>query len=325
MKFSKEWILFAVFVVLFLAMSLIAPNFLTSFNIENMLSQVPELAILTLGMLVVVLTAGIDLSMTYMASASGIVTVHLLSTGHGLLVSILAGLLVAVVFGLLNGFVIAYIGVTPILATLGSMTLFEGLGQLFTKGKPISGFPASYSVIGNGSIGPIPFSLLILAILAVVTGILLNRTRWGRSVYMLGSNPVATLFSGIHTKRVLMWVYTFSGIMAGIAAVIMTSRYNSASYDLGTSYLLQSISAAVLGGADIAGGYGKVTGALLGVGIFEILADGLQLLGIPSAVVDVLMGGVLILVLLLNFATARYKTTRFRMATSKQKQIGIPT
>ncbi|MCL6443498.1 MAG: ABC transporter permease [Alicyclobacillus sp.] len=324
MKVNKEWILFIVFVVLFGVMSLAAPNFLSLLNIENMLSQLPEFALITLGQMVVILTAGIDLSITYLASFSGIVTVAMLNAHQGIVISILVGLGVALLCGVLNGWVIAYVGVSPILATLGTMSLFEGLGQLVTSGRPISGFPQSYGMIGNGSIGPVPYSMLIFAAMLALSAVLLNGTRWGRSVYMVGSNPVATLFSGIRTRRVLLWVYVFSALMAGLAAIIMTSRYNSASYDLGNSYLLQSISAVVLGGVSISGGYGKLSGVMLGVFIFEVLSDGLQLIGVPQAMVDVLMGAILILVLLLNFVASRRNQRRVRQSADRNEP-GVPT
>ncbi|WP_035300180.1 ABC transporter permease [Brevibacillus thermoruber] len=307
---SKEWILGYVFAGLFLLMTLFVPGFFDAYNLINMLFQLPELGILSLGMMVVLLTAGIDLSITFLAALAGVIVATLLTNGYSVPVSILAGVATALAGGLLNGFFIAVVGVSPILVTLGTMTLFEGIVLLLTKGNSISGFPESYSLIGNGLLGAVPIPILIFAAIAVILSILLNKTAWGRSVYMFGNNPTATLFSGINTTRVVLWVYLFAALMAAVAAIIMTSRYNSAKVDIGSSYLLQSIAVAVLGGTSISGGYGKVIGVVLAVGIFQIISNGLNLLGVSSMVIDMLMGTILIGVLLINYVSAKRKQSQ---------------
>jgi simple sugar transport system permease protein len=307
---SKEWILGYVFAGLFLLMTLFVPGFFDAYNLINMLFQLPELGILSLGMMVVLLTAGIDLSITFLAALAGVIVATLLTNGYSVPVSILAGVATALAGGLLNGFFIAGVGVSPILVTLGTMTLFEGIVLLLTKGNSISGFPESYSLIGNGLLGVVPIPILIFAAIAVILSILLNKTAWGRSVYMFGNNPTATLFSGINTTRVVLWVYLFAALMAAVAAIIMTSRYNSAKVDIGSSYLLQSIAVAVLGGTSISGGYGKVIGVVLAVGIFQIISNGLNLLGVSSMVIDMLMGTILIGVLLINYVSAKRKQSQ---------------
>lgn len=309
-KFSKESTLGVILLGLFLFMSVFAPGFLDSYNLHNMMFQLPELGILALAMMVVIITAGIDLSLTFVAALAGVVIALMLTGGFPMIGAIAAGLGVAAACGLLNGFFVSIIGVSPILVTLGSMVLFEGIILSITKGNAISGFPESFGWIGNGSIGFLPFPIIIFALLAAVTSILLNKTKWGRSVYMIGSNPVATLFSGINAKRVLIGVYLFSALLASFASIIMIARYNSAKVDLGSSYLLQSIAAAVLGGTEIAGGYGKVMGTVYAVGIFQVLSNGLNLLGVPRTVVDIIMGAILILVLVINFYTASIRQKR---------------
>ncbi|SDY11272.1 simple sugar transport system permease protein/ribose transport system permease protein [Evansella caseinilytica] len=300
-RLSKENTLGFVLLGMFLLMALFVPNFLSAGNIKNMMFQLPEFGILSLAMMVVIITSGIDLSLTYRAALSGVIIAMALSAGAAIPVAIMFGLLAAVLCGLLNGFFIAIVGVSPILITLGSMILFESISLGLTKGNSVSGFPPEYRVIGNGAVGAVPISLLIFLLVAVITAMLLNRTKWGRGVYMAGSNPVATLFSGINTKRVLLLVYLYGALLTCVAAVIMTSRYNSARVDLGSSYLLQSVAAAVLGGTNIQGGYGKVIGTVYAVGIFQLISSGLNLLGTPRTFVSVLMGVILILVLMMNY------------------------
>ncbi|MGG4393804.1 ABC transporter permease [Paenibacillus thiaminolyticus] len=314
MKLSKEWMLGLFFLGLFIIMAIFVPGFIDPYNLTSMLYQLPELGILSLGMMVVILTAGIDLSITYLAALSGVVMAYALTAGLPVPVAMIAGVIAALIGGLLNGFFVAVIGVSPILVTLGTMTLFKGIILLITKGNSVSGFPDSYSFIGNGDVLGIPFPMILFAIVALLAWYLLNKTVWGRTVYMAGNNPIATLFSGVNTKKVIMYVYLFSALMAAIAAIIMTSRYNSAKVDLGSSYQLQSIAVAVLGGTSISGGYGKVIGVIFGTATFQVLSSGLNLLGVPGMVINILIGVVLLAVLLINFFTAKYKHNQLKKA-----------
>ncbi|CEP66018.1 ABC transporter, permease [Moorella glycerini] len=327
-KTSKEMILLYVFVSLFILMSLISPSrFLSLQNLQSMASQLPELGIMALGMMVVIITGGIDLSITFTAALSGIAGAFVLSSGYNaevagaavlllIMKAVLVALITAFICGLINGFLVSYVGVSPILVTLGTMTLFEGLSIWLTKGGAISGFPEQYQWFGNGYLLFVPVPLLIFVTLAVLTGVLLERTAWGRSVYMFGCNPVATYFSGINTKKVVMFVYLYAATMAAVAALIMTSRYNSAKVDYGSSYLLQSVAIVVLGGTDIAGGYGKVIGTVIAVGIVQVLSSGLNLIGINRFIVDVTIGALLIAVLLLNYLIS----TRNQRKGAKKEQ-----
>jgi simple sugar transport system permease protein len=318
MRFSKESVLGLIAIATILLMSFIAPGFLSSNNINNLMFQLPEFGFIALAMMVVIITGGIDLSITYIAALSGVGAALMLTNGY----SIFAAIIVAVLFGLacgaFNGFIISKIGVSPILVTIGTWVLFEGIILAITKGQSISGFSESYALIGNGYfMGLFPFSILIFIIAAVITAILLNKTGWGRSVYMYGNNSVATLFSGIKNNRVLMKVYLFAGLLAAISAIIMTSRYNSVKVDLGSSYLLQSVAASVLGGTKIEGGYGKVMGTVYAVIIFLTLSNGLNLLGVHRAIVDVFIGVILISVLTLNFFSDKIKQKKDTTKASK--------
>ncbi|QGQ44892.1 ABC transporter permease [Metabacillus sediminilitoris] len=300
---SKENILGLIALSVFVLMSLFIPGFFGHNNLNNMMFQLPEFGLLAIAMMIVIVTGGIDLSITYIAALSGVTIAIMQSHGYPVILSIVVGIIVGLLCGLLNGVIVSKIGVSPILVTLGTMVLFEGIILSITKGNSISGFSEVYSLIGNGYyMGIVPLSMIIFIIIAILTGVLLTRTKWGRSVYMVGSNPVASLFSGVNNSRVLMKVYLFAALLSVIASIIMTSRYNSAKVDLGSSYLLQSVSAAVLGGTEIQGGYGKVIGTVYAAIIFQMLSSGLNLLGVPRSIVNVIMGAILIFVLVLNFA-----------------------
>ncbi len=313
-KYSKEWILGGVFAAIFLLMSVLSPSrFLSIDNLQSMAFQLPELGIISLAMMVVVVTGGINLSITASTALSGIAAAYVLvklneqgaPAAVTIGVAILAAVVISLLAGAINGAVVALIGVSPILVTLGTMTLFEGISLNFTKGGAISGLPEQYYWFGNSTILGIPVPMILFIIVAVVTQIVLEKTPWGTSVYMAGCNPKATMYSGINVKKVLFRVYLFSAGLGSIAAIIMTSRYNSAKVDYGSSYMLQSITAAVLGGTDVAGGYGKVVGTVVAVAIIQVVSSGLNILGINRYIVDIIMGLILIAVLTLNFFSNR--------------------
>jgi len=306
----KEFTLFIVFLVTFAIMSFLSPKlFLSTINMQSMAFQMAEFGILAFGMMIVVLTGGINLSLTYNASLSGVVMALVLrelnasgnSPALSILVGIAAAFLVAVVCGLLNGFLVAYLKVTPILATLGTMMLFKGIGQNLTKGYSITGFPSVFSIFGNGLVFGIPVSFIIFIAVAACCWLLLERTPWGLQVHMVGNNAVAVEYSGIDVKRVLFKVYIASALLCFCATLIMTSRYNSMKPEYGYSYLLQSVLAVVLGGTSINGGYGKVAGTLLSIIILQILSTGLNIFGVNKFFIDVIMGAMLVFVLAINF------------------------
>jgi simple sugar transport system permease protein len=194
--------------------------------------------------------------------------------------------------------------VSPILATLGTMTLIEGLNISLTKGDVISGFPAPILFIGNGVIFGIPMPLLIFALCALVVAVFLNRTAFGLNVYMLGSNAKATLFSGIQTKKVLLKIYTLSGLLCGVSAIIMIARFNSANAGYASSYLLVTILAAVLGGVNPDGGFGKIFGLVLSLIVLQVISSGLNLLGFSAHLTIALWGAILIAVISLHHLRA---------------------
>lgn len=324
-KFSKEWILAGVFGVIFILMSILSPTrFLSIDNLQSMAFQLPELGIISLAMMVVILTGGINLSITASTALSGIMAaftlVKLGSQGLPAVVTIAAGiimaLVVALICGAINASVVALIGVSPILVTLGTMTFFEGISTNITKGGAISGLPDQYYWFGNSTVLGLPVPIIIFAVVAAITKIVLEKTPWGMSVYMAGCNPKATMYSGINVKKVLFKVYLFSAALGSIAAIIMTSRYNSAKVDYGSSYLMQSITAAVLGGTDIGGGYGKVMGTVIAVAIVQVVSSGLNILGINRYFVDIIMGFILLAVLAINFFST--KGIRLRLPLVKK-------
>lgn len=310
-KHSSEFTLLLIFIGVFVLMSILSPGkFCTVNNIKTMAFQMPEFGLMSLAMMIAVLTGGINLSITTGAALSSIVAAFILSSEFGksspvlsVFVALAACMLVAVATGVVNGTIIAYVGVAPMLVTLGTKTLFEGLGLNFTKGGSISGFPELYGEIGNGTFLGVPIPMIIYVIAVIVSYYMFERSAWGTEVYMIGCNETATRFSGINTKKALLKVYIYSGVMSGLASVLISSRYNSAKTDYGSSYMMQAVSAVVLGGTNIAGGHGTVAGTVIAVGIIQILSTGLNIWGVNRYIINIITGGILVAVLALRYIT----------------------
>jgi simple sugar transport system permease protein len=291
-------------------------TFLSLGTLQSMAFQLPELGVLALAMMITLLCGGINLSIIATANLTSLTIGYVLTqlmpadwaTAAGIgtiLVAFAAGLAVAGLIGLLNGLIIAYVGVSPILATLGTMTMVKGISIGLTHGNVISGFPAPILFIGNGVVLGVPMAVIVFALCAAPLALLLNRTPFGIAVYMIGSNERSTRFSGIDTRRVLLRVYVLSSLLCGVAALVMMSRFNSANAAYGESYLLITILAAVLGGVDPFGGFGRVMGVVLALIILQVISSGLNLLGLSAHLTLAIWGAILILVVAVGYLNVR--------------------
>ena len=299
-----------VFALVFIALSFLSPDkFLTVTNIRSMAFQLPEFGILTLAMMVPILTGGINLSLVTTATLGGVVSATVMASLYKqnwnetliIMIAVLTSMAASVLCGIINGYVVSYIGAAAMMATLGTSTLFEGIGLYISKGNSISGFPAAFYWIGNGTVCGVPVPMIVFGLVAGVTWLLLEKTAWGQSVYMVGCNRKAASFSGLNVNRIMMKVYMYSGFLGSLAMLIMMSRYNSARVDYGSSYLMQAVAASVLGGTMITGGYGKVGGVVIAVAILQIISSGFNIFGLDRNLTTVINGVILIGVLTLNF------------------------
>jgi simple sugar transport system permease protein len=301
--------------LLLLFTAMIGEHFISLSTLQSMAFQLPELGILSLAMMVTLLKGGINLSLISTANLCALtmafVMTRLVPGSDGLLwgfwqvVAIAAGLGVAALIGIINGYLIAYLGVSPILATLGTMTMVKGLAIGLTRGNVISDFPAPIVFIGNGTLFGIPVAMAVFVLCAVPFAVMLGRTPMGTAIYMIGSNEKATRFSGIDTRRVMMRVYLLSSLLAAIAAVVMMARFNSANASYGESYLLVTILAAVLGGVNPYGGAGKVMGLVLSLVILQMISSAFNLLGLSQFLTIAIWGVILILVSAAAIRSAR--------------------
>jgi ribose transport system permease protein len=280
--------------VLGVVLSIVSPVFLTSTNISAIFVQMSVIAIIAVGETIVIITAGIDLSVSAVVALTGVISAMLvandgLGVGPGIVVGVLAGGGV----GLINGLLITAARIPPFIATLGTLSAITGVAFLITNGEPISA-PTSFDVLGDGHIGPIPVPIVIMVIVAAAGIFVLARTTLGRSAYAIGSNYETARLSGIRVNRVLTSVYVIQGLLAGLGGVIVASRVVTGDPSAGTNYNLDAIAAAVIGGASLFGGEGTVIGALIGALLLELISNGGDLLNISNFWQEVILGVVII-------------------------------
>ncbi|MCO1603414.1 MULTISPECIES: ribose ABC transporter permease [Desulfosporosinus] len=281
-------------------LSMVNSDFLTVSNIFNVLRQVSINALIAYGMTFVILTGGIDLSVGSIIALSSAFAAGMMASGTNSWLAIGIGVLSGTLMGTVNGVVIARGKVAPFIATLATMTIFRGLTLVYTEGKPITGLPDAFGMIGRGYLLEIPMPVIWMLAAFGALYVILKFTSFGRHVFALGGNEEATRLSGINTNRVKILVYSISGLMASLSGIILTSRLNSAQPTAGTSYELDAIAAVVLGGTSLSGGKGWIVGTLIGAMIIGILDNGLNLLNVSSFYQQVVKGGVILLAVLLD-------------------------
>lgn len=280
--------------VLGLVLSITAPYFLSTTNISAIFVQMSVIAIITVGQTMVIITAGIDLSVSTVVGLSGVVATMLVVNAHQpIAVGMLTGAVVGAAAGFLNGALVTVIRLPPFIATLGTLSAIGGIALLITNGQPIAA-PTAFDVLGDGHLGPVPVPIVVMVVVAAAGWFVLARTTLGRSAYAIGSNYETARLSGIPVRRVLISVYTIQGLLAGLAGVIVASRVVTGDPTAGTNYNLDAIAAAVIGGASLFGGEGTVIGGLIGALLLELISNGGDLLNISNFWQDVILGIVII-------------------------------
>ncbi|MEI3598661.1 MULTISPECIES: ABC transporter permease [unclassified Oceanobacillus] len=312
-KYGDLTLLFFIMLSVFSVMTIMNPAvFLSKGMMLSISYQFPILGLLTLAMMFCMVSGGIDLSVVSTANLSAIVAamvmVQMVPTDASLVTSIpyiLLGIACAILIGflagLVNGVLVSLVGIPAIIVTLGTMQLFMGIALVITKGKSIVGLPEAFSLVGSGTLFGLPFPLIIFIIFIIFSYFILNLRDYGLKLQMTGSNPTAAKFSGINVTSITIKAYIISGILASIAGLMMTSSANSAKADFGTSYILQAILVAVMGGVNPYGGKGKVAGVVMAVITMQILSSGLGVLKVSNFFKDFMWGTVLIIVLLANY------------------------
>lgn len=305
-RFGREAILVGVLVTEIILFSLLSPYFLNLSNILDTSRFFAESGLVALGMTLIIITGGIDLSVGSLLALISVVVGFSYAAGLPLPLAILVGIVTGVAGGFFNGYLISHLNLSPLTVTLGTFSAFRGLAYIISNAGAVSNFPTWFAYFGQYYVGGfIPLQLIIFVVAAVLMVVVLNRSRFGRYVSGIGTNARTSEFSGVPVKRVVTTVYVIAGLFVAIAALIYTSRVSTARGNAGMGLELQAIAAVVLGGTNIKGGKGSIVGTVLGVLILAFLAQGLTLAGVSTAIALMIQGIVLIVAILANQLTNR--------------------
>ena len=286
-------------VAIFVALALASPHFLSRANLVSMGSQFPEFGLLALAVLPTMVSGGIDLSVVATANLASIVAAVMMRASPELAVlAIPAALLTGLLCGAFNGVLIAYLRLPPILATLGTLQLYGGLGIVITRGPAITGLPAWYGETFNASLGGlVPVPLIVFALVAMALGALMRFTATGVRLRLYGANPLAARFAGMREPRLIIRIYAIAGFVAALAGLVILARTNSANADYGGSYLLLVILINILAGVSPFGGFGSTLGVVLAVITLQLISSGLNFLAFTAFARDLFFGGLLVVVM----------------------------
>lgn len=276
-------------------LSLLTDTFLNQSNIISVIRQFSFVSIMAIGELTVILTGGIDLSVGSVFAFSSVLSALALASGFGLPLALLIGLLCGVLLGFINGVFVTKVHLPPFIATLGMMSIARGLAYAVTQGFPVNIKSPEYNYIGQGYIGPIPVPVILLAVIAILVSIFLNKTVTGRQIYAVGGNEEGSRVSGIKTDRIKITVFTISGCLAGISGIATAARLGVAQSTAGMGSELDAIAAVIIGGASVSGGSGMVSGTILGAAIMGVLKNALVLLSVSAYWQEAIIGCVIIL------------------------------
>lgn len=282
-------------IIIVVVFSLFAPGFMSERNVLNILQQSSLNACLALGMTLVIVSGGIDLSVGPTAALSAVISATLLLAGVPIPLAILAGLLLGAACGLINGVLVAFVGLQPFIVTLGTLSTYRALALIFTGGNPVLGIPAGYRSLFNSTLFGLPTPILIVAVVAVIAWIILKKTPLGEYLLAVGGNEEAAYIAGVPIALTKISAYVISGVLAALTSLILIGRLGAAEPILGNLWELDAIAASAIGGASLMGGKGSIIGTLLGAIILGAMRNGLTLMNV-QAFYQLLATGLIILV-----------------------------
>ena len=291
---------FGTLILLLVVLSILSPNFLTETNLSSVVRQTAVINIMALGMTMIIIAGGIDLSVGSILAFGGLMGTMALEKGSSIPVGVLIGIIAGMFWGFVNGLLTTKLKINPFIVTLGTLGIVRGVTLIISNGLPVHNIPQSFSYLGEGTLAGVPFVLWILLICAVLVHIILEHTKVGRYAFAIGSNPDAAFYAGIPVAFHTTSVYALSGMLTGLAGMIEASRLMTGQPTAGQGYELQAIAAVVIGGGSLRGGEGTVTGTLVGAFIMGLLSNGSDLLGISPYVQQAIIGAVIILAVFLD-------------------------
>lgn len=300
-QFLLKYNIIFVLLILCVFLSLYTDRFLNQENLINITRQVSINGILAIGMTVVILTGGIDLSVGSLVAFAGVLTAGLLrNQGLPIWQVVPIALAAGMLLGSVNGYFVAYWRAAPFVVTLAMMTTTRGMTFVYSNGRPISPLPPEFLFLGKGSLMGIPIPVLIFLATFIIGWLMLRYFRIGRYIYAVGGNETAALVSGINTKRVKLFAYAFSGLLCGLAAVILTARVSAGLPQAGQSYELDAIAATVIGGTSLSGGRGRLWGTLVGALLLGVVNNGLDLMAVSSFYQQIVKGLIILGAILMD-------------------------
>lgn len=300
--FLSDYGIIVAFIVLCVILSVVSPYFLGVNNLLNVLRQVSINGVLAIGMTFVILTRGIDLSVGSVMAFAAMVAASfaVVDSGMPLIVPLTLGLAAGLALGCVNGVMVARFAIPPFVMTLGMLSMARGLTYIYSDGMPISSLSPSFLWLGQGMVAGIPVPVILFAAVFMLAWFTLRYTTFGRYVYAVGGNPTAARLSGIKVSRITFSVYAISGLLCGLAGLMIAARTSAALPQAGVAYELDAIAAVVIGGTSLAGGKGRIVGTLFGVLIIGVINNGLDLLGVSSFYQQLVKGAIIVVAVMLD-------------------------
>lgn len=292
-----------IFAGIVIGASLLNETFLTTGNLTNVFRQVVVVSLLACGVTFIIILGHIDVSLGSVVALTGTIAASVMSLTGNLPLALAAGIGTGIFTGLINGWVITFFKIPSFIMTLAMTTVARGAILLYTAGVPVSGLGEDFKLIGQGNVGPVPISVMILVAVIAVAWVLLNRTKFGRHLYAVGGNPKAALASGINTDSVLRRAFIFNGILAAIAGIVLMSRVNSGQPAAGVAYEFDAITAVVVGGTSLMGGTGTITGTIIGSMIIGVINNILNLMNVSSYWQQIVKGVIIAVAVILDVKT----------------------
>ncbi|MEF2966670.1 ABC transporter permease [Paenibacillus sp. M1] len=305
-----------VLLIMCVILSITSPVFLTTDNLISVLRQVSNNVFLALGMTLIMILGGIDLSVGAIVAVSGTLTVgFIVNNGISIPVAIALGVLIGVLLGFFNGIIIAQFKLPAFIVTLATMNIAQGIAYIYSGGRSARITNDTYTLIGTGKLfGFLPLPVLYMIILIIIFMVLLNKTRFGTNIYAIGGNREAARLSGVPSKKVEIAVYTISGLLAALAGVVLSARMYSGQPSVGSGYEMDAIAACVLGGVSMAGGRGRISGTIFGVLIIGIVSNGLNLMGVSSFWQLLVKGLIILIAVLIDAQKGKKLPFSFKLA-----------
>jgi rhamnose transport system permease protein len=310
-EFLLRWesILIGLLIVVFIGDMLLSPYFLDIYNLSDATSNFSEKAIIALGMALLILVREIDLSVAAIIALCSLAMGLASQAGAGTAALVLVGIVVGAVCGSFNGFLVARIGLPSIVVTIGTMSLFRGIAQVALGDQAITQYPAAFQALGQDYLikwPPLHYSFALFLVLTVLFALTLHRTALGRKLYAIGNNPVAARFSGIPVERIKFALFVVTGLLSGVAAILLTARIGSTRPNIALGWELEVVTMVILGGFSIAGGSGTISGVVIAVFVLGLVTFGLSLINVPGIVISVILGFLLIASITLPLLVRRF-------------------